>query len=78
MTFAGVFSDALHPPDEVTKGVHGRRRRGVTWLRNVRVKHVSIVGKGANRRTFTVIKADTDDPFVRLERALCEWLAATN
>lgn len=73
-----ILASALQTPTEISKGTHDVRHRGTTWLRNMRIDHVAIVGKGANRRTFTVMKADNaTDLFGRLERVLTEWLAAS-
>ena len=75
--FADSLRDALTAPMEVAKGAHGRRGRRAHFLKNVRINEVSLVPVGANRRTFTVMKADNStDLFGRLERALVGWLAA--
>ena len=76
--FADSLRDALQTPTEIAKGAHDVRHRGTTWLRNMRIGRVSIVGKGANMKVFTVIKSLDGDPadvFDRLESALVEWLA---
>ena len=73
-----ILASALHPPTEIAKGAHGRRRRRTHFLKNMRIDEVSLVPVGANRRTFTVMKADNaTDLFGRLERVLTEWLAAS-
>ena len=75
--FADSLRTALHPT-EIAKGAHGQRRRRTHFLKNMRIDEVSLVPVGANRRTFTVMKADTTtDLFGRLERALVGWLAAS-
>ena len=74
-----ILASALQEPHDIAKGVHDVRHRGATWLRNLRIGRVSIVGKGANRKVFTIVKSldgDTTDVFHRLERALTDWLAA--
>ena len=78
--FADSLRDALQTPTEIAKGARDVRHRGTTWLRNVRIGRVSIVGKGANRKVFAVVKSldgDTTDVFDRFERALTEWLTAS-
>ncbi len=72
-----MFSDALHAPAEIAKSDHDVRRRGVTFLRNAKIDHVSIVKLGANGRRFTIVKSlspRSADPFRNLERALVAWL----